>query len=133
MGKFKSSEKKIFQAIAIIEEYRTIECEHVNDKNKIDHLEADVFNTLACLFDDKGDLPKAEEYYLKSLKILQNIFGTNHSDVADSLNNLGSLYDKMGDLQKAEEYYLKSFKIRLNLFGQNHCDVALSLNSLGLV
>ena len=78
-----------------------------------------------------GNLPKAEEFYLKSLKIRQNLFGENHSNVATSYNNLGSLYDNMGNLPKAEEFYLKSLKIRQNLFGENHSNVATSYNNLG--
>ena len=78
-----------------------------------------------------GNLHKAEEFYLKSLKIYENLFGENHSDVAMSYNNLGNLYDNKGNLSKAEEFYLKSLKIYENLFGENHSDVAKSYNNLG--
>ena len=68
-----------------------------------------------------GNLPKAEEYYLKSLKIRQNLFGEDHCDVAMSLHNLGCFYDNMGNLPKAEEFYLKSLKIRQTLSGNSFC------------
>ena len=78
-----------------------------------------------------GNLLKAEEFYLKSLKIRQNLLGENHSDVAMYYINLGVLYHNMGNLPKAEEFYLKSLKIRQNLFGENHPNVATSYNNLG--
>ena len=76
------------------------------------------FNNLGSLYDNMGNLPKAEEFYLKSLKIYQNLFGENHSSVATSFNNLGILYKKIGNRQKGEEFCLKSKKIKQNLAGQ---------------
>ena len=75
-----------------------------------------------------GKLPKAEEFHLRSLKINQNLFGENHSDVAISLKNLGDLYKNMGNLPKAEEFQLRSLKIRQNLIGEKNSD---SLNNTG--
>ena len=75
-------------------------------------------NNLGALYYNMGNLPKAEEYYIKSLKIRQNLFGENHSDVATCLNNLGILYINMGNLPKAEEFNIKSLKIYQNLFGE---------------
>ena len=74
-------------------------------------MKGDVWHNLGFLYDNVGNLPKAEDFHLKSLKIRQNLFGENHSNVAGSYNNLGSLYENMGNLQKAEEFYLKSLKI----------------------
>ena len=51
---------------------------------------------LGSLCENMGNLPKAEEFYLKSLKIYENLFGENHSDVAMSYNNLGGLYGEYG-------------------------------------
>ena len=58
-------------------------------------------NNLGNLYKNMGNLPKTEEFYLKSLKIRLNLFGENHSDVAMSFNNLGNLYHNMGNLPKA--------------------------------
>ena len=80
-----------------------------------------------------GNLPKAEEFLLKALKIRQNLFGENHMDVADSLNNLGILYQNMGNFPKAEEFLLSALKIRQNLFGENHFLEIKSLNNLRLL
>ena len=74
-------------------------------KKKIKNLEGNVWCNLGLLYDNMGNLQKAEEFYLKSFKIYENLFGENHSDVATSYNNLGSLYYNMGNLPKAEQFY----------------------------
>jgi len=75
-------------------------------------------NNLGLLYQKSWNLVKAEEFYLKSLKIKQYLFGENHADVATSLNNLRLLYKKLGNLVS---------------FGENHADVATSLNNLRLL
>jgi len=47
---------------------------------------------------------KVEELYLKSLKILQSLYGECHMAVATCLINLGSLYEELGNFSKAEEF-----------------------------
>ncbi len=64
-----------------------------------------------------GNLIKAEEYQLKSLKILEDNFGLNCVKSALTLGNLGLIYSGMGNLNKAEEYQLKCLKILENNFG----------------
>ena len=78
------------------------------------------------------NLQKAEDFFMKSLRIRYHHFGENHSDVASSLDNLGTLYKYMGDKMKAEDFFLKSLRIRQTLFDENHFEVANSLNNLGL-
>ena len=62
-------------------------------------------NNLGFLNKDLENCETAEQFYLKSLKIRQNLFSENHSDIAQSLNNLGLLYNDYGNLEKAEEFY----------------------------
>jgi len=101
-------------------------------KRKINSLEADVFGSFGNLYKNMSNFNKAEDFYLKCLKIRQNLFGENHPDVALSFNNLGLLYYNSGDFSKTEEFYGKSLKIYQNLYGENHSDVATSFNNLGL-
>ena len=51
---------------------------------------------------------------MRSLKIRQNLFGENHSEVAASLKNLIALYKIMGNLPKTDEFQLRSLKITQN-------------------
>ena len=69
-----------------------------------------------------GNFPKAEEFYLKELKIRLNLLGQKHLNVAVTLSTLGDIYEKMENPQKAEEFCLKSLKISQNLFDENQCD-----------
>jgi len=53
-------------------------------------------NNLASLYEKIGDLPKAEDFFLKSIKIFRMLLGENHHKVATGLHNLASLHTIMG-------------------------------------
>jgi len=125
-GDLKKCEKYLCEALKKCENN-----EHNTFRNKKDF--ARTFNNFGCLYDNMGDFPKAEDFYLKSLRIRLDLFGKNHSCTATSYNNLGLLYDNMGNLAKAEKFHLKSLKIYMNLFGEKHADTAISYNNLGLL
>ena len=67
---------------------------------------------LAELYKNQGNLEKAEEFHKKSLKIIINLLGEDHSDTSTSYDNLALLYRNKGNLEKAEEFHNKSLKIR---------------------
>jgi len=56
---------------------------------------ASILTNLAGLYAHKCDLPKAEEFYFRSIKINVTLFGENNQSVATSMSNLGSLYFAM--------------------------------------
>jgi serine phosphatase RsbU (regulator of sigma subunit) len=58
----------------------------------------------------KGDIPQALNYYLKSLKIKEEI--QDSAGIGTTLVNLGYNYDKLGEYSKALDYYKKSLHIR---------------------
>ncbi len=89
-----------------------------------------LYNNLAGLYRSQGDYQKAEEFYLKALKIREEVLGTNHPDTATTYNNLALLYRSQGDYQKAEEFYLKALKITEEILGTNHPDTATTYNNL---
>jgi tetratricopeptide (TPR) repeat protein len=62
---------------------------------------ANIYNNLGSLFQDKGDLEQAAEYYMKCLEIWKAVLPSNHSDLATIYNNLGSLFQNKGDLEQA--------------------------------
>jgi len=70
---------------------------------------ATALNNFGYIYDVQGDIPKALEYYHKSLKIEEKI--GDKEGIATSLNNFGSIYHDQGDIQKALEYYHKSLII----------------------
>lgn len=100
-----------------------------NSKRNLDII-ADLCGNYGELYNNLGNLNKAEEFYKKSMEIKLEIFGEHHSETADAFNNMGSLYCDKGELEKAEEYYKKSLEITLGLFGENS-DAAITMNNLG--
>ena len=90
---------------------------------------ASALNNIGYLAQIQGNIPKALQYFEKSLKI-ENEFG-NRKELASSLNNIGNIYDNQGDIPKALEYYGKSLKIAEEIGDKS--DIASSLNDIGSV
>ncbi len=76
------------------------------------------------------ETPKAEQYYLESLKIREKVVGKKHADYATNLNNLGLLYFDMGDSPKAELYLTEALQIKGEVLGKNNASYISSLNTL---
>jgi two-component system NtrC family sensor kinase len=57
----------------------------------------------------KADYPRALDYYLKSLKISEEV--NDKHRMAMSYNRLGTIYYRLSELEKALDYYQKSIKI----------------------
>ncbi|MDP1800870.1 MAG: tetratricopeptide repeat protein [Bacteroidota bacterium] len=90
-------------------------------------LHAFALNNFGYLYDEKGDITKALDYYFRSIKIHEEL--GNKSGIASSLNNIGFIYKKQGDIQKALEYYHKSLKIKEEIGDKK--GVSKSLNNFG--
>ncbi len=86
-------------------------------------------NNLGFVYRNRGDIPKALDWYHKSLNILEEI--NDLSGIAISLNNLGNIYADQGDNLKALEYYRKSLKMREKIGDKQ--GIATSFNNIGLI
>jgi len=84
-------------------------------------------NNIGYIYSHAGDIPRALEYYHKSLKMYEKTGGKE--GVATSLNNIGSIYDNQGDIIKALNYYQKSLKINKEMNAER--GIATSLNNIG--
>ena len=62
---------------------------------------------------DQGDYTKALEYYLNSLKVVQELSDKQIEE--KMLLNIGNVYSELGDYTKAMEYYENSLKIAQEL------------------
>ena len=96
-------------------------------------LAASSLNTLALLYQAKGDLEQAEPLFKRSLAIREKALGPDHPDVAQSLNNLAGVYKDKGDFVPAEPLYQRSLAIWERTLGPDHPDVANSLNNLAVL
>jgi len=90
---------------------------------------ADALNNIGYVYDIKGDIPWALEYYNKSLKIQEEI--GYQEGMVSSLNNIGYIYMNQGDSSLALEYYHKSLKIEEEIGSQE--GMASSLNNIGII
>ena len=75
----------------------------------IDPTNSIAYGNLGNVYQTRGELDKAEEFYLKSLE-LEEALGRKEG-MASDYGNLGNLYQTRGELDKAEEFYLKSLEI----------------------
>ncbi|MES2284560.1 MAG: tetratricopeptide repeat protein [Bacteroidota bacterium] len=102
-----------------------------NDSEKKSFLiaKASALNNIGYVYKQKGDIPKALEWYKKGLKIREEI-GDKYG-IANSINNIGRIYNTQGDNNKAIECYYKSLKIQ-NDIGDKQ-GASISLNNIGLI
>ena len=90
-----------------------------SEKNDMLNVKASALNNIGYVFYNKGNIPKALDYYLQALKLREET--GSKMGLAESLTNLGALYKNQGDANKAIEYYQKSLKLykeAKNLEGQ---------------
>ncbi len=88
---------------------------------------------IGSVYNNKGDYPKALEYYERCLQIEIKINGKYSNDVVTTLNGIGSVYCNKGDYPKALEYYERCLQIETKIKGKYSNDVATTLNNIGSV
>lgn len=84
-------------------------------------------NNVGYLAKFQGDIPKALNYYSKSLKIHEKI--NYYNGIASTLINIGLIYQNQGDINKALECFERSLKIYENI-GDKYF-TAITLNNIG--
>jgi CHAT domain-containing protein/Tfp pilus assembly protein PilF len=65
---------------------------------------------LAVLYQDEGQLQKAEQYYLRALDKEEKHFPRS-ANIEATLNYLGILFDQQGDLARAEAYHRRALSV----------------------
>ncbi len=76
---------------------------------------------------------QAELHYGQALKLLQEVRGEEHPDVAAILNNLGVLHRLHGQVTEAEPLLRRALAIKEKAFGPEHQEVALGLHNLAML
>lgn len=90
---------------------------------------ADALNNKGYLSSKQGNIPKALEFYNKSIKIKEK--ANDKKGIAAILNNLGSIHLRQGDIPKALDYMHKSLKIQEEINDKN--GIAYSLNNIATI
>ncbi|HEX7414622.1 MAG TPA: tetratricopeptide repeat protein [Bacteroidia bacterium] len=70
---------------------------------------ADALNTIGAAFTNKGNFPKALNYYLQSLKIFEETGNKKGTGICYS--NVGNIYWYQTNYPKAIDYYLKALQL----------------------
>jgi serine phosphatase RsbU (regulator of sigma subunit)/Tfp pilus assembly protein PilF len=114
--------------------------EKINDKRGI----AESLNNLGLVYRKNGDpnckseikdacmragVQKALEYYLRSLKIKEEI--NDVSGIGISLNNIGGIYGFLKEYDKALDYFKRSLSIREKI--QDKQGQSIALNNIGTI
>lgn len=88
------------------------------------------YHELALLYHEQGQYVRAEPLYLRSLQIKEQLFGSDHEDVAITLNNLANVYRLEERYDISYKFYQRSLKIKKRVFGELHPEVATTLNNI---
>ncbi|TAL58671.1 MAG: tetratricopeptide repeat protein [Bacteroidetes bacterium] len=87
------------------------------------------YGNMGIVYMEQGDYPKALEYYLKALKIVEETGDKNR--IAIQLGNIGSIYNNQYDYPKALEYYIRALKLFEEL--GNKEKIATVLSNTGII
>jgi CHAT domain-containing protein/Tfp pilus assembly protein PilF len=97
------------------------------------HDVAAAINSLARIYNGKGEYIKAEPLYRRALAIREKALGKDHPDTGASLNNLAGLYREQGKYAEAEPLFKRALDIWEKTLGKDHPSTSESLNSLAVL
>ncbi len=80
-----------------------------------------------------GLYPQSQSFHQQALAIREQVFGSDHSAVAESLNALAILSRLQGEYEQAEGFHRQALAIREKTLGPEHPATAESLNNLGVL
>jgi len=86
---------------------------------------------LASCYQAINNYDKAGFYYRLSIEKAIELFGNNHTQLADCYLYFGEFYNEISEFDKAEELFNKAYIIYKNNFGEENRDVANVLTSIG--
>jgi tetratricopeptide (TPR) repeat protein len=88
-----------------------------------------VLNNEGFYYRGQGDIQKALDYYLESLKVSEEI--NDKQGVAQSLNNVGFVYYNLGDIPRSVEYFQKALRLMEEM--HNEEGIGTALNNLASI
>ncbi len=91
---------------------------------------ARTYNSIAGIYEEQGNLPKAMEWNQKALHVREKTLGKEHPDTASTYNSTAVIYEEQGDLLKAMEWHQKALYIREKILGKEHPDTASTYHNI---
>ncbi len=98
-----------------------------------DRMRALADNTLALVYESKGEYQEAKRLQARALQIDETLLGSLHMDVANDLDNLARIHYELGDYERAKALHERGRDITEQVLGPEHPDVASALNHLANV
>ncbi len=84
---------------------------------------------IGYMYDKRGNIPKAIEYYRRSLQIKEET--GDKSGMADALNNIGNIYRLQGDTARALDCFKRGLTIRIEI--KDTIGIANAYKSFGII
>ena len=82
---------------------------------------------------DRAELDAALRLYERAQLITEQVYGSNHAEVASILGHRGIVLRRLGDAETARELHERALTITEHVYGPNHPKVAHALDNLGIV
>ncbi len=92
-----------------------------------------ILSNIGNVYTYKGYYEQAIKYFLKAIKIKEEVFPTTHPSLAITYNNLASVYQKTEDYYIALQYFQKSLNIKLGNYSPTDLTIAMLYNNIGTV
>ena len=89
-----------------------------------------ILNNLGVLALDRQNLDAADDFFRRSVKLGEPVYGADSNWMANALLNLGIVARQRKHYDQAEAYYLNALAIREKLVPPDHPDIASNLNNL---
>jgi tetratricopeptide (TPR) repeat protein len=107
--------------------------EKFKNESNIEIFISKLYNSLAVLYSDIGNLKKSEKMFKESISIREKLFGKNHEITAQSYNGLATLYITLKKYDIAEELLKKVIIIRKKMCKRNPCYIGATYNNLAIL
>lgn len=88
---------------------------------------------LCSVLEEKGNVKRAQRAFEKAMKIFVDVYGWNHSIVAECAHNFGNTWLKLHKHSKAQNCFIKAVRAEENAHECDNIALARYLNSLGIV
>jgi tetratricopeptide (TPR) repeat protein len=95
--------------------------------DKSHRLVATAYIILATEYSEHEENDKSYEFYQKVLKILADVFGTEHIDEAKVYNGIANIHRSKGELDVALDYLKKAQAIYEKVSGVDYTYIAATL------
>lgn len=106
--------------------------DNIDEKRDHAYSKTLVYNNLGVAFRKAGDPDKAMYYYEKNRTYQEELFHSEHPEIAMSYNNMGGIYYGMGDIARAAQYFVRAANILEYNYGRYNQNVAAAYNNAGL-